>query len=47
MKASDRYITLDACDCTSELLVNGWPDEVKFKSFVSRVIARAKKKKWK
>ncbi len=43
LKATDQYISLDASECARELLVNGWPDEDRFKNFVSSVMARARK----
>jgi hypothetical protein len=40
--ASDQYIPVDAHEALAEFLVNDWPDEERFKTFISKVIARAR-----
>jgi hypothetical protein len=41
--AGDQYIPLDAKETLSQFMVDGWPDEDRFVSVVSRLIVRARK----
>ena len=43
LKASDQYITIDANELLSKFLVNDWPDEELFNTYISEIITRAKK----
>lgn len=43
LNSIDQYITMDASDVTSEFMVNNWPDENLFSSFVSSLMDRAQK----
>jgi hypothetical protein len=39
--AKDQYIALDAVDTLSKFMVNGWPDDDRFKSLVTQLLSRA------
>ena len=41
IRARGRYITLDAADTLSEVLIDGWPDEARFVAVLGGVIERA------
>ena len=43
LKSKDQYITLDAHESASQIMVNGWPDENKFTEFVTALMNRAQK----
>lgn len=40
-RAGDQYIALDAVETLSRFMVDGWPDEAKFKSVVRALLSRA------
>jgi hypothetical protein len=40
-RKEDRYIELDADDTLATFMVNGWPDEERFKGVVDNLLARA------
>jgi|SRR5688500_17134010 len=42
--ANDLYVTLDATEAASKIMVNNWPDEDLFTHFVTSVMTRAAKK---
>jgi len=39
----DRYIPLDAASVLSQFMLNGWPDEQRFRSLVAGLLARARR----
>ena len=39
----DRYIPLDAAGTMAQFMVNGWPDEQRFRALVSGLLARARR----
>lgn len=39
----DRYIPLDAAGTLAQFMVNGWPDEQRFRALVSGLLARARR----
>lgn len=39
----DRYIPLDAASVLAQFMLNGWPDEQRFRAFVQGVLARARR----
>jgi hypothetical protein len=43
LKAADRYLALDAEEFLTRFMVNGWPDEAKFKEEIRAVLARARR----
>src|SRR5215212_777331 len=43
LKAIGRYIPLNAEDALSNFMVNDWPDKKLFETFVSDVLAKARK----
>jgi hypothetical protein len=40
-RAGDQYIALDAAHTLSRFMVDGWPDEEKFKACVTELLSRA------
>jgi hypothetical protein len=40
-RAADRYISLDAADTLATFMVDGWPDEERFRNVVASLLARA------
>lgn len=38
----DQYLALDAEDALAKFMVNGWPDETLFRTFVTEILKRAK-----
>jgi signal transduction histidine kinase len=40
-KGQGRYVSMDAGETLSEILVDGWPDEARFTDIVGRILARA------
>ena len=45
LKLKDQFIPMDAHAALAQFMVNGWPDELLFKHFVTQLIARAQRKK--
>lgn len=43
LKSSDQFITMDAHEAASQIMINDWPDEQMFTSFVSSLLERAQK----
>lgn len=43
LRKADKYIELDAEETLDKFMVDGWPDEVRFKKVVGDVLARAGK----
>lgn len=41
-RAEDRYIPLDAASTLSRFMVQGWPDEARFRALVAELISRAR-----
>lgn len=39
----DRYIPLDAASTMSQFMLDGWPDEPRFRSLVATLLARARR----
>jgi hypothetical protein len=40
-RATDRYIPLDAAATLERFMVDGWPDELRFRAVIASVLARA------
>lgn len=40
-RARDQYIALDAVETLSKFMVDGWPDDARFKSLVTQLLSRA------
>jgi len=40
---ADQYISLDAEECLSSFVVNGWPDENLFRHFITGIISRSRR----
>jgi hypothetical protein len=39
--ATDQYIALDAAEALASFMVGGWPDDARFKTLVTQLLARA------